>query len=281
MPDSVVPLHATPHLAAELTDRIVDFLHDDWRALVSCVLTASPGDFFSPLAPCAKYHLSRTIDLQISGSHTELLDFLNTFSPSSSLTPLVFSVHIHGPLVGDGETPRATFPSLIDLKHFPHLRVLTLSHLFVGAPMRFVRFLCRTPALEDLSCVGLAPKPSTPGGYRLASDVGPGETEAAAFCRRLKALRIVDFERLEDGLTPYDVLLELLYHARCIRNGTTLHTVAICVDSLSDRRRWMGALCRYNDSLQDIEVTLCETVGVAVISASGTCLYLSGIVKGL
>ncbi|OJT05442.1 hypothetical protein TRAPUB_3758 [Trametes pubescens] len=273
MPDSVVPLHMAPHLPAELTDRVVDFLHDDWRALVSCVLTSNSGNCPSPLAPCAKYHLSHTIDLQISGSHTELLDFLNTFSPRSPLTALVCLIHIRGPPVGDGEAPRATFPSLIDLKHFPHLRALTLSNLFVGAPMRFVRFLCRTPALEDLSCVGLVPKPPTPGGYHLAPDVGPGETEAAAFCRRLKVLRIVDFGRLGDGLTPSDVLFDLLHHARGIWNGATPHTVAICVDSLSHRRRWLDALCRYNASLQDIEVTLCQTTGLAETSASGNVTW--------
>ncbi|KAI0668058.1 hypothetical protein C8Q78DRAFT_1048058 [Trametes maxima] len=200
---------AAPRLAGELTDRIIDFLHDDWRTLASCAATGLD----SVLVPCVEYHLSHTIDLPISGGHTEILDFMKVFKPVSSIAQVVRSIHIHGPR-GVVDRPAATLPILLDLSHLPNLRDVALSHLFVESNARFARFLCRLPALEELSCDGLVMKPSNPWG-RPIRDVGPMPEDVAALGRRLSILRIVD-RTVADELplraeSPYDRLFSILY----------------------------------------------------------------------
>ncbi|KAI0824316.1 hypothetical protein BC628DRAFT_425288 [Trametes gibbosa] len=258
-------------LPAELHDRIVDFIHDDWRALVGCALTGTVG-LPSPLVPCAEYHLSRTITLPISVSYNELLDFIKVFLPRSHLVSLIRSIYICGPPITPLEKPKAVFPALLDLAHLPHLRALALSHLSVELTARFTRFLCKLPALEELSFENLTPRVVLRGGYRAIPDVGPTEQEAVSFCTRLKSLRVVDppsraiqtdtGDRLQ---SPNDVLLQVLERGRDAGAVISLHTIKIHVADTAEnnrRNRWMAALCRGNNNLQCIDLTLYERAGV-------------------
>ncbi|KAI0363796.1 hypothetical protein BV20DRAFT_1057725 [Pilatotrama ljubarskyi] len=225
-------------LPGELVDRIVDFLHDDWRALVSCALTGP----YSPLVPRSEFHLSHTIELPISGSHAELLDFVKTFRVGSPLIPLVRSIHVRGPRAF---VPAATFPALIDLSHLCYLRSITLSDMFVESTGRFIRFLCRLPALEELTCSGLFSKPFVPG-VRLVHDVEPEVSEAAGFATRLKTVRMIDGNLPPDPPSPYRSLLALFN--LCVLAGFRLTT--LCV----------------HDGLEDVEMTVYEPSGDVEVS---------------
>ncbi|KAI0350761.1 hypothetical protein OH77DRAFT_1439627 [Trametes cingulata] len=229
MPPFCESLLHIKRLPGELIDRIVDFLHDDWRALVSCALTG-PACL---LVPSSEFHLSNTIELPISGSQAELLEFVKTFHPNSPLVPLIRSIHVHGPR---GSVPAATFPALIDLSHLCYLRSVTLSDMFIESNGHLLRFLCRLPALEDLACVGLVTKPTLPGGIRLVhGDLEVRNSEAAGFATRLKTIRLIDSNLLADTPSPYRSLLGLFV-------------------------KWLTALGAH-DRLEHVEMTVYEPSG--------------------
>ncbi|KAH9850870.1 hypothetical protein C2E23DRAFT_733958 [Lenzites betulinus] len=269
-------------LPAELHELIIDFLHDDWRALVACALTGV-ANVHSPLVPRAEYHLSRTITIPISGSYEELLEFLKVLQPKSRLASLIRSIHIRGPSITTLEAPKAIFPVLLDLAHLPHLRALTLSYLSVDLTARFTRFLCRLPSLEELSCEGLTPATVLRGGYRGIPDVGPTTQEVDLFCHRLKALRIVGPARRATRLhtadtsrRPNEAILQILERGKDAGAVAGLQQVDLRVDDIAERSRWMAVLCQDNAHLQCIDLTLYETLHLTYSSHAPTPVWDTG-----
>ncbi|KAH9940209.1 uncharacterized protein BXZ73DRAFT_99205 [Epithele typhae] len=179
-------------LPPELADRIVDFLHNDWRALLAC------------------FHLGTvTVRLHASSTpYTDIQEFLHSFSPSSPLAPLVHTLTLLGAsdrlnsepapcastsaqITAQSPLRRAPFPPLLDLRHLPGLRALTVAHATIQLPRRFARFVCALPALEHLAVDDVAASESTgTGRSSFVSDAGPSVDTRAALRTRLRTLRV-------------------------------------------------------------------------------------------
>ncbi|KAI0628286.1 hypothetical protein C8Q77DRAFT_1068271 [Trametes polyzona] len=260
---------ALPSLPAELTDRIVDFLHDDWRTLVSCVNTRDQTHPYSPLFPAAEYHLRNSIEILISGTNKELLEFTKCFAHGSHLASLVSSLHLRGPPVHQDELPHALFPTLLELGHLLNLRALSISHLAVELPHRFARFICRLPALEDLSCEGLRPLPNRPGAVRLVADAHASVEEALRFCRQLRRIQIVVSEEsvppdhpADSSGGPYDALLEILQRGPIAGVVPTPREINLQVIDPAMRARWEQALGRDASRLERLKYAVYEVLGM-------------------
>lgn len=275
------PQRNGPIVPGELTDRIVDFLHDDWPSLASCAMVNS----LSALLPRAKFHLSHTITIlvQHDSSTLGLSHFLRLFGPSTRLAPVVQSLHIRArdtlspSQASDVETLSSgpTLPPFADLRHLPHLRSLVLSDLHIGLPGRFIHFLCSIPALEELSCLNLR-GPAYSSSYRTIPDrARPPPSAYAALRARLRVLCIVGTDPglgREDGI-PYDCLAEILGLSdspssdpsldfdRHSATHLSLCSADIHFPDVRRSERWIRAICSKGcTSLTGLSVTIASTV---------------------
>ena len=262
-----------PHpLPPELIDRILDFLHDDWRTLVTCV-QAAPR---SHLAPCARFHLS-DISVPISDSakpYTEVQDFLHTFASDTDFPPLVHSLTIYGdrsrpltsqPNGGNGTDYITPFvapklPILLDLSHLSHLHTLALSRVRVDIllPERFARFLCALPALDtlSLSSIGWAVTNET---MRLVRDAAPTRTAKDALRARLATLRIFELDQIDHDIWSYDSLFGVLVAGELALKTVVLHFPFCCHLELFER--WLKVVCvGAARTLTNFDVTLVVAV---------------------
>ena len=76
---------SVPALAAELTDHIIDFLHDDKQALCSCALTHPTW------LSASRFHLFDTITIEGDGRTKDRIETLGSLSPGGVLVPTVLT----------------------------------------------------------------------------------------------------------------------------------------------------------------------------------------------
>ena len=262
-------------LPPELLDRIVDFLHADWRSLVACI----QAGLRTQLAPCAQFHLA---DVSIplfdhAKPYTELQDFLHIFSPKTPFASLPSSLSIHGDHLGltpiryDGSSalqmrtdplaqavivPLApNFPPLLDLSHFSHLHILAISHVRIELPARFTRFLCGLPSLNSfsLSNIGVAQSGGT-GTTRLVRDVGPSSAAIAALRARLKTLCIVETDA---EAWSYGSLFSILAAQDSgVGSPLSLETLELRFPKAQQLDAWLHATCHASlQTLTSLNVT--------------------------
>ena len=116
-----------PRLPLELSDYIIDFLHDDAKALKACSLTCQAW------VPAARFHLFRAVAVK-TASNTSSFQRLLDRSPSLGLYVRELSAEKLADIVAiaTAEQPPSqpaqnTLPVI--LAHTPSLRTLSLSHL--------------------------------------------------------------------------------------------------------------------------------------------------------
>ncbi|KAI0639805.1 hypothetical protein C8Q77DRAFT_87377 [Trametes polyzona] len=114
-----------PRLPLELTDYIVDFLHEDARTLAVCAHVSRSW------APAARFHLFRSVVLQ---DHSFASSFQRLLGTAPDLGYYVRELTIAKFVSATEVTPAKSVPSVEDalpgvFVHLPHLRSLTLAHL--------------------------------------------------------------------------------------------------------------------------------------------------------
>ncbi|KAI0737170.1 hypothetical protein C8Q80DRAFT_436688 [Daedaleopsis nitida] len=284
-PTMTDPQQNGPIIPGELTDRIVDFLYDDWPSLASCVMINS----LSALSPRAEFHLSHTITIhvqQYDSNARGLSHFLRLFGPTTRLAHLVQSLHISGArdslslspqhTRADVETSPSipTLPPFADLRHLPHLRSLVLSDLHIGLPGRFIHFLCSMPALAELSCLSLR-GPAHSSSYRTIPDRARSAPSArAALPARLRVLRVVGTDLCSGGSDmPHDCLAEILGlsdspvsddsldSGSSSRTRLSLRSAEIHFPDARRCERWIRGICSKNcATLTELGVTIVNAV---------------------
>lgn len=133
----------------ELSDRVIDFLHDDWSALKACSLTCKAW------LPTSRFHLWNRVVLRFPGDGPDYAEFLKA---SPAITSCIVDLTVEFPTDRSNDTPRATeatwmAETLIPI--FSTLRILR-QLMFVGADFGEDAFLAKIqPALSTAKVVQL------------------------------------------------------------------------------------------------------------------------------
>ncbi|KAI0628346.1 hypothetical protein C8Q77DRAFT_475045 [Trametes polyzona] len=147
------------NIQPELRDLIIDFLQDDWRALVHCVLAIPEHE------PRTFRHIQRCGGLLALDwpECPNMTTFLHAFSPTTSTSWLAAAetLKITGAASLDGADgdvllDAADFsplpgPDVLSLAHLPCLRSLTLHACLITDVSAFVALLTGCIALEELT----------------------------------------------------------------------------------------------------------------------------------
>lgn len=142
---------STYRLPSELTDRILDFLHDDRRALASCALTCRGW------LPTSRHHLFHTlrqipiVDVEPLARLLEEDPSLGSYIEHLELGRPTISV-IMAMLYG---RPPPLHLGILEPSRMSNLRKLIVCDVVVEAFLPFSRLLFTLPKLEELS-IGLA-----------------------------------------------------------------------------------------------------------------------------
>lgn len=117
------PVH--PGIPSELSDRVIDFLHDDWAALKACSLTCKAW------LPASRFHLWNRVVLRY-GDGTDYAGFLKA---SPVITSCITDLTVEFPTDRNNDTSReaeATWMTETLIPIFSTLRILR-QLVFVGA----------------------------------------------------------------------------------------------------------------------------------------------------
>lgn len=125
-----------PGIPPELSDRVIDFLHNDWAALKACSLTCKAW------LPASRFHLWNRVVLRYSGDGTDYAEFLKT---SPLITSCIVDLTVEFPTDQSNDTSReaeAKWMTETIIPIFSTLRILR-QLLFVGADFREDTILAR------------------------------------------------------------------------------------------------------------------------------------------
>jgi hypothetical protein len=108
---------ALPHLPAELTDSIIDFLHDDEESLINCSLVCKA------FLPVTRFHIFRNLLLD----QWNVVGFIDLITQSSATV----APYVHRLAIDQGKSRHSDlFQSLLQrLPRFTHLRSLELRNI--------------------------------------------------------------------------------------------------------------------------------------------------------
>ena len=125
-----------PGIPPELSDRVIDFLHDDWAALKACSLTCKAW------LPASRFHLWNRVVLRYSGDGTDYAEFLKA---SPVITSCIVDLTVEFPTDRSNDTSseaeaRWMTETLIPI--FSNLRILR-QLMFVGADFGEDAFLTK------------------------------------------------------------------------------------------------------------------------------------------
>ena len=142
------PVH--PGIPPELSDRVIDFLHDDWRSLKACSLTCKAW------LPASRFHLWNRVVLRCSSDGTDYAEFLKA---SPVLTSCIVDLTVEFPTDRNNNTSReaeATWMTETLIPIFSTLRILR-QLMFVGAAFEDDAFLANIyPSLSTAKVVQLS-----------------------------------------------------------------------------------------------------------------------------
>ena len=128
------PVH--PGIPPELSDRVIDFLHDDWTALKACSLTCKAW------LPASRFHLWNRVVLRYSGDGTDYAEFLKA---SPAITSCIIDLTVEFPIDQNNDTSReaeAAWMAETLIPIFSTLRILQRL-MFVGADFGEGAFLAK------------------------------------------------------------------------------------------------------------------------------------------
>jgi hypothetical protein len=96
-PAQLPPSLVHPGIPPELSDRVIDFLHDDWTALKACSLTCKAW------LPTSRFHLWNRVVLRYPGDGTDYAEFLKA---SPVITSCIVDLTIEFPTDRSNDTSR-------------------------------------------------------------------------------------------------------------------------------------------------------------------------------
>ncbi|KAI0349562.1 hypothetical protein OH77DRAFT_1525573 [Trametes cingulata] len=225
-----------PVLPGELSDKIIDFLADDWRALAVCALVCSAW------RARAGYHLSRGVILTptTQAYQRDIIDFMRIFVPGSPICDYITALTI-------GQEWKPTRSNLgmylpvddLDFGPFRNLRSLTLTHLSISSEVRFRELYTSAQVLEELTVydVYLSPESEEVNVTSRSRQGNP--------CPPLRLLRIG--YSLPQGRVSDTIRDDL----RLAPVGTTLHTLHL---HLPTAEGWQETLACLQLSLRNLRI---------------------------
>jgi hypothetical protein len=128
------PVH--PGIPPELSDRVIDFLHDDWAALKACSLTCKAW------LPASRFHLWNRVVLRYSGDGTNYAEFLKA---SPAITSCIVDLTVEFPTDRNNDASReaeTTWMTETLIPIFSTFRILR-QLMFVGAAFGEDAFLTK------------------------------------------------------------------------------------------------------------------------------------------
>jgi hypothetical protein len=139
-----------PGIPPELSDRVIDFLHDDWSALKACSLACKAW------LPASRFHLWNRVVLRYSADGTDYAEFLKA---SPAITSCIVDLTVEFPTDRSTDTsrePEATWMTETLIPIFSTLRILR-QLMFVGAHFGEDAFLAKIyPSLSTARVVQLS-----------------------------------------------------------------------------------------------------------------------------
>ncbi|KAI0704697.1 hypothetical protein C8Q76DRAFT_752496 [Earliella scabrosa] len=134
-PLTMEPQSSASKLAVEITDLIIDHLHDNVGALKSCALVHSSW------TPATRLHLFAS--LSISQRRCALSDFIAFITSADGVVTHIKRLSLSG-YVGMGLNDLSSI-----LRRLPSLRILTLTHVYISNPLSYDG--PHPPAIPELS----------------------------------------------------------------------------------------------------------------------------------